>query len=133
MDGIHGYLKNLATLFQAALNLPELVDLSVSGEHLQVNWENRPSRADLTRLQNLPFQHYTEVFDPFTEPAETPTTGDIIDDILDIYYDLLQGLKIQELCGIEEALWHWKLTFYSHWGEHTLSALRALYWYLRKN
>jgi hypothetical protein len=70
---------------------------------------------------------YREVFDPWAEPTVGEVTGDIIDDLGDIYRDLRRGLVHWQDGNLADALWEWRFNFQIHWGEHATSALRALF------
>ena len=70
---------------------------------------------------------YREVFDPYADPSDPEVMGDLIDDVEDIHHDLLKGLVAFRAGNFDEALWSWRLSFRSHWGEHATSALRALF------
>ena len=52
--------------------------------------------------------------------------GDAIDDICDIAGDLEEVLWCWENTSVDDALWHFKFSFDSHWGKH----LRDLQLYL---
>lgn len=80
--------------------------------------------ANLLAGQSL----YWEVFDPYEQ--DKPVTGALDDDLADIYRDLKEGLLVSSGIGaadIEEATWHWRFLFLTHWGDHLTDALRALH------
>lgn len=81
----------------------------------------------------LPFNCYSDVFDPFQLPAAEPITGSIADDIADIYRDTASGLIAYQEGNLAGAIWEWGFNFEIHWGEHATSAIRALYCWLREN
>jgi hypothetical protein len=59
---------------------------------------------------------YHQVFDP-TEDSEA-IFGTLADDMADIYRDLNDGLSFREKhpdLPAEDAIWTWRLLFYSHW------------------
>jgi len=67
---------------------------------------------------------YWEVYDPFI--LEEAVCGNVIDDLSDIYNDILQGIYLYE-CGLtEEAAWFWKWNFENHWKYHATDVMRAL-------
>lgn len=68
---------------------------------------------------------YWELFDPYQ--LEEPTAGNLTDDILDIYSDIKRGLVLYEQGEQAEAVWEWRYHFEIHWGNHAVSALRALH------
>jgi hypothetical protein len=81
------------------------------------------------RFGSLPFQYYWEIFDPVVEKPEEPVTGDVCDDLADIYRDLKVGLIYWDKSQQQNAVFHWKTSFGFHWGRHATSALRALHCY----
>lgn len=68
---------------------------------------------------------YWEVFDPY-EDAE-PVAKALADDVLDIYRDVRRGLWFWEKGEMADAVWEWRFSFESHWGNHAVDALRALH------
>ena len=68
---------------------------------------------------------YWEVFDPY-ELSE-PVAGSLSDDLLDVYRDVRRGLWLWENSAIADAVWEWRFSFESHWGDHAVDALRALH------
>ncbi len=84
------------------------------------------------RFGSLPVNYYFEVFEPVTNQADEPVTGDAADDFLDMYVDLKGGLLLYEQGQIQNAVFHWKFTFGVHWGRHATSALRVLHCYWTK-
>ena len=75
---------------------------------------------------------YHQVFDP-TEDSEA-VFGTLADDIADIYRDLKGGLVFRETHqGLpdEDAIWTWRLLFYSHWGKHAMDALLTIHFRLQ--
>jgi hypothetical protein len=90
--------------------------------------EHRPA-AGLPRLSELLGErtYYREVFNPYADVSEEEVTGDILDDLDDIYRDLRRGLLHWRAGQAGHALWHWRFHFEIHWGEHATSALRALF------
>lgn len=82
------------------------------------------------RFAVLPFQYYSEVWDPLEVPGAESVTGDIADDLMEIYIDLKQGLVYIGQQQVEEAVFYWRFTFGAHWGRHATSALRVLHCHL---
>lgn len=73
---------------------------------------------------------YWEVFDPGELSTDDPMYSSLADDLTDIYSDLGDGLqRVPEPPQPipEELIWNWRFTFYSHWGQHLLDALRAIH------
>jgi hypothetical protein len=71
------------------------------------------------------FETYWEVFDPY-KLAE-PVAGSLSDDLLDVYRDIRRGLTYWESGHDARAIWEWRFSFESHWGDHGVDALRALH------
>lgn len=71
-----------------------------------------------------------QVFDP-TKDREA-IYGSLADDIADIYRDLKEGLVLHHsgLASPNDILWDWRLGFYSHWGKHSMDALRTIHFLL---
>jgi Domain of unknown function (DUF5063) len=67
---------------------------------------------------------YAAVFDPLL--PTTPTLWRISDDIADVAGDLAHGLRHYSDGRLGEALWWWQFSYLSSWGQHALSAHRAL-------
>lgn len=53
--------------------------------------------------------------------------GDITDDLSDIYIDLKEPLVLYQQGHVKEAVWSWRLMFYSYWGHHAVGGLKALH------
>jgi len=75
--------------------------------------------------------YYLEVFDPAYSKEAEPSQGWLVDDFADIYRDLKIELNKIDTIGtdeaIEDALWNMKWSYFNHWGQHCISALRALH------
>lgn len=71
------------------------------------------------------FDEYTEVFDPYFQPAELVTSR-ISDDIASIATSIAHGLKHHDAGRVEEALWWWQFSYVASWGGEASAALRAL-------
>ena len=85
----------------------------------------------------VPFSYYWVVLNPvdMNNLAETGT-GDLIDDLGDIYKDLKRALivfDIDERAAKENAIWKFKFDFDYHWNEHCIEALSAIHHYLADN
>lgn len=70
---------------------------------------------------------YSHVFDPARD--QEAIKGSLADDIADIYRDLKEGLVCRQFdCKPpDDILWEWRFAFYSHWGDHAISALRTIH------
>lgn len=78
----------------------------------------------------LPLRHYLKIFNP-SDPQDTePVTGDLVDDILDIYKAVVPPNNIYKYGHVDDALWHWNYNYKTHIGWHVTSALHTLNAYL---
>lgn len=65
---------------------------------------------------------------PFEYETPQPFIGDLGDDLVDIWGDLVTGLRsLQGGATADDVLWQWKFDFESHWGQHAVDALRLLH------
>lgn len=78
------------------------------------------------RLGALPFNYYSECFNPLAVPPEEPVVADLADDLADIWRDVRGGLLLYESGSPEGAAWYWSNHFSFHWGHHATAALYAL-------
>ncbi|MEP4079023.1 DUF5063 domain-containing protein [Haloferula sp.] len=91
-------------------------------------------KSDLKRFADLPFQYYRVVFDPHDmDSADEPVTGDLHDDLADIYGDLWTGLQAQKADKSVDALSIWIDSYFYHWGHHASCALNAIDEFYRQN
>lgn len=58
------------------------------------------------------------VADPLEVPAADPLVSDGIDDLADIVRDMEEVLWRQKFLGADDANWHFRLLFTTHWGQH---------------
>ena len=88
----------------------------------------------LDRSAGLPLQYYSEQFDPLIVPAaEDATTGDLVDDVSDVFADVRHGLWLFDEGYVAAAVWQWRFLFERHWGRHAICAIRVLHAYLSEN
>jgi hypothetical protein len=123
-------LRNIAELYACALSLPKLWCDELSQDALGEGVAPEMMRQVHERAAQLPLQGYWEIFDGSRNPPEEPVHGSLVDDVGDIYRDVARGLALFESGKRAEALWEWAFNFRIHWGEHALSAMRALHRYL---
>ncbi|MCD7036507.1 DUF5063 domain-containing protein [Metabacillus sp. GX 13764] len=124
IDSLHGFneksldelLAALLELYIKALRLPEVEPDHAEAPQFEISFP----KADFAK-----YEYYWEVFDPYK--LEEPVCGSLSDDILDIYKDLKEGIILFEQNTPNEAIWHLKFSFQTHWGLHAVNALRALH------
>ncbi|MDR4222315.1 DUF5063 domain-containing protein [Priestia megaterium] len=109
-------LAALLDLYLQALRLPEVEPDNAEAPQFEI---------PLPKVDFDKYEYYWEVFDPYK--LDEPGCGSLSDDILDIYKDLKEGIILFEQDTTNEAIWHWKFHFQSHWGSHVVNALRALH------
>lgn len=129
-DEIKLALKFLSDLYGKAIQLPQI---KVAGgiEPNKVSEDNR--QQVYKRFGSLPFNHYSQIFNPLVCPPEEPVIGDLADDLSDIYGDLRMGLSLYDGGHQQAAAWEWQLHFRIHWGRHLVAALYAMHCYAEEN
>lgn len=80
-----------------------------------------------SRFSSLSFQYYSLMFNAFELPAQEPVTGDLHDDLADIYCDLKSGLEYWNEGDRENAAFAWQSSFRYHWGSHATHAMVAMH------
>ena len=129
-DAVRAGVSHMAELYSAGLNLPlaDLASLDPSGIAT-----HKPTTQELRKRlgERMPFQYYWEALSPLSVGCDPDVgAGDILDDIIDVYNDVNQGLTLYEARRSDEALAQWSFSFHSHWALHVTSAIRALQSYL---
>lgn len=121
----------LLRLYSWGLELPE-IGLSKWYADIYEVQEDVLNNALQQLKRNTPFQYYWTVLNPLAHADPVYGTGDLIDDLYDIYKELKYGLLyFDEVEGFQEfALWHLHTSFYSHWSDHCISAANAIHEYL---
>ncbi|MCW3075042.1 MAG: hypothetical protein JWP69_2111 [Flaviaesturariibacter sp.] len=84
----------------------------------------------------VPFSYYWVVLNPvdMKNLAETGT-GDLVDDLGDIYKDLKRAIVIfdtDDVAAKENIIWRLKFDFDYHWNKHCIEALSAIHHYLNE-
>lgn len=138
-DLLNAVHRLLPKLYAAALQLPSASALFDEDEPSDGHTETVPARDATQPQRDLPGglvalaqslgerRFYREIFDPYSVSTEAEVTGDVIDDLGDIYREITAGLFHWRHGNIAEALWAWRFNFEAHWGEHATSALRAIF------
>ena len=123
-------LIHISSLYTKALSLPHPWSESLSDKDTTIELPKDSVIALQQRAGELPFQFYWEVFDPLENPPQEPSAGHILDDVHDIYHDVVRGLVLFDSGQIDEAVWQWGFNFQIHWGKHAVGAMRALHEFL---
>jgi hypothetical protein len=112
----------VAELFRRALDLPRIHDWDGEAPEISHDEYQRVYR----RFGTLPFNYYSQCFDPLAVPAEEPGMADLADDLADIWRDVKAGLLLFRNGNGPGAAWEWRFHFDVHWGRHASGALHAL-------
>ncbi len=114
----------LSKLYSWGIQLPECepTDLLESKERP----EHEHQRV-IGYFKDFPIQYYSMIFNAEVIPSEEPVTGDVIDDLADIYKDLKDGLWYLERGSEVDAVFQWHFSLGVHWARHILGAMYALY------
>jgi hypothetical protein len=117
--------------------LPKVIDEAISMPEVESSDSPRKKSQEWDGLYNSlkeklgDWNPYHQVFDP-TQDNEA-IFGSLADDIADIYGDLKKGLVFIDTGHVqtEDAMWTWRVLFYSHWGQHAMNALRTIHFRLQ--
>lgn len=82
------------------------------------DFENKKNYVGILK-KKLPIDAYSAVFDPLEyDPLEMsppkPVMATIADDLTDIYRNVMEGLVEYRAGRVQNALWQWHFTYYSH-------------------
>jgi hypothetical protein len=111
----------MAALIAAAIALPEGSLKTAAADIPDDDYQ----RVYL-RFGALPFNYYSDCFNPLVVPPEEPVVADLADDLADIWRDVKGGLLLYESGDQDSAAWHWSNDYSLHWGHHATAALYAL-------
>jgi Domain of unknown function (DUF5063) len=123
--------KDLIRLYSCGLDMP-LVNLTrFYADTLELD-EEVINIAKRNIENNTPFQYYWTVLEPLELTMSSTGTGDLIDDLLDIYKDLKFGLAyFDDVEDFQElSIWTLKTTFLNHWSDHCVNAFQVVHNYL---
>jgi len=113
--------RYIVALIAAAIALPD-----ATGTVEAPDIPDDEFRRMFQRFGALPFNYYSECFNPMIVPGEEPVTADLADDLADIWRDVKGGLLLYDSGEAESAAWHWSSNYSFHWGHHATAALYAL-------
>ena len=119
--------QTIADLYSGALGLPDIepetdTDVAEFGGAGSIYVSLRDKLGSM--------DDYWKVYD--SSERDDPSHGSLADDISDIHHDLTKGLRLAEhSASPSEVIWLWRLLFQSHWGDHAVGAIYAIYWRLR--
>ena len=113
--------KLLGRLCVQVLEIPPLFDEEDAPELPHEEW-----LVVYKRFGSLPFNYYASYSEPHITSDPLPGTGDLADDLADIWRDLKGGLALYEKGNHAAAAWEWRNLYDIHWGRHATGALYAL-------
>jgi hypothetical protein len=128
--------QHLLTLYSLGRNLPS-VKIETDIE-FDVTVDDGEMKLLLNSIADrLPFSYYRAVLNPVDKVNLPETgTGDLTDDLGDIYKDLKEALTLyhqKEIGAAENAVFQFKFGYEYHWGEHCIEALYAIHHYLSEH
>jgi hypothetical protein len=115
----------LLALMQGVASLP-------ADSKQEDNEKNYPERvhedwkADVQRFGDFPFQYYKQVFSSADLDEIEVVTGDVCDDLADVYGELWHGLQALDLGDFQYAVNYWHSSYFIHWGHHASAAAHAI-------
>lgn len=117
----------LLQLYQQVLSLPPASSITdeLPKEISIEDWKT----LRIKTAERIVRDYYWEVFQPFGMNKPDPLIGSISDDLADIWHDVKAGLLTFDSGApncVDEAVWHWRFSFESHWHHHVAGAIRAL-------
>ena len=118
---------HLLRLYQLALSMPMLEpEIATTSEGMEHEvWR----RQFLLIGRKLSRDHYWAVLEPLERDQPEPMMNSLADDLADIWRDLkpvLIALDRAQPISTEEAAWHWRFSFETHWSHHAAGAIVAL-------
>src|ERR1700730_17831755 len=97
-------LEFVAKLYAGALDLP----VAARSDYPGTPEVSKNTIATINRsFAALPFNYYRGVLDPSFDAEEQFVTGDLADDLTDIYSELKAGLLVPDGGQQDDAIWHW--------------------------
>lgn len=130
-----GVLHRVLTELQAAaLDLPQVTDddLDDGADALKERLDhNREVQRALAA--RLPISGYSLVFNPLDENDRVAIMTNLDDDLADIYWDVADGIALADVDYYGDAIWHWRFSYFTHWGRHAVHAQTAIWQYLADN
>ncbi len=132
-DAAREALIRLLELYRAGIGLPSAWSDALGNRDDVERIGDAQKRVAYEASRRLPLDRYTEIFNPLSEPPESPVVGSLSDDLADIYGDVATGLRAYESGDRAGAVWEWSFNLQFHWGEHATSAIRALHWWLSED
>ena len=127
--GAREALTRVLRLYGAALELPPPWSEGPNTDEPE-RVDHSEWQAVAAAVSRLPLNYYGELSDPLPVPPGQPGIGSLVDDLADIYRDVVTGLRLYDAGRNGEAVWQWAFNFRVHWGDHATGAIRALHCWL---
>jgi len=109
-------LIGVLRLFERALLLPSVQpDTTDARDRVETESQRAILRGIVGKLAH---DHYWVVFEPLEPDQPEPVAGLISDDLADIWRDNKEGLLELNSESKNDALWHWRISFETHWAQH---------------
>lgn len=121
----------LSGLYEAAMALPGVHDIERPNEDAdEMPTEQWSTIAGPLGRLLADWEEYRSVIPAGPDAGEPWSTG-LVDDLLDVYRDVGEGLgALSAGWPLNDVVWQWREGLRSHWGEHLVSALRVIHWHL---
>ena len=111
-----GYGENevqiaFAWLIKLVSSILQTPDASCGEEIEAPSTSEEEWKAVYNRFSSLPIHYYATHFRSYNLSEPEPVTGDLADDLADIYRDIKEGLWFYKNGYITEAVWSWRYSF----------------------
>jgi Domain of unknown function (DUF5063) len=119
--------RSLADLVSAALQLHVVVptDTDLPEGPSDAQWRERYVAVEGVLSD---WCDYWTTMGAFGDAAAEAVNLPLADDLADIWRDLKPGLMgLETAADPNDVIWHWRFTFFAHWGTHAVEAMRALH------
>ena len=128
-DDYRTAIRLLPAIYIAAIDLPEYTADDIDAPSCSDDeW-----RSVYDRFRTMPIGLYPVILDYASDSDLSIGQGDLLDDLADLYRDLVGPLLLYNAGHSNAAFWHWKWGFQYHWGDHLISAIYILHRFRRDN
>lgn len=121
-------LRHVVGLYSAGYDLIEPPQEATESIADDPRIDDATWKSIFRRGAELPFSFYCLVLNQHEMDRDPEFgTGDLSDDLADIYRDLVGPLALYRTGDHASATWYWHWGFHNHWGEHATMAIHALH------
>lgn len=126
----------LSELQSAAAQLPPVrlqdgVSLSQGSDMEESSTDLEDARAASALAEaaasKLPLDAYCTVFDALDSSDRVAIMKNLSNDLGDIYLEISRALALSGTMPLDETVWNWRFSYYTHWGRHIVHALAAVF------